>query len=137
MISGFSGSSRNYTFTHSRHIGGGNLPIPFNIPNVLYNLLFEDFGLVFTRKQEDMRDAVSFSYKAVQRMEQRYAKEEQSLMQKMLQSSDDKVLKDELEELQLDRFQANQHFKELVNVLSDLLDKEQYAKLMSFSGIPV
>jgi len=137
MIRGFGGGSRNDAFIHSRHVGGGNLPIPFNIPNVLYNLLFEDLGLEFTRKQQDMIDAVSFSYKAVGRMEQKYAQEEQELMQKMIKSSDDKSLKSSLEELHINRFQANQHFKELVIVLSELLDKDQYGKLMSFSGIPV
>jgi len=137
MISGFSSNLRDDSFIHSRHVGGGKLPIPFNIPNVLYNLLFEDIGLVFTSKQQDMIDAVSFSYKAVGKMEQKYAQKEQELMHEFIQSSEDNTLKEKLEELHINRFEANQHFKELVIVLSELLEKEQYEKLMTFSGIPV
>jgi len=135
MISGFS--------TTQRHVHGGydsknsgSLPVPFNIPNVLHNLLFEDVGIEFDAKQSDVMETLRFSQAALVRMQQKYAQKEQELVAKMLRDSDNKKYKEEYEEMQLDRFEANSYFKELVVVISDLLTREQYAKLLDFSNIP-
>jgi len=133
MISGF-GSSRGPAFSHDiKHLGDGNLPVPFNIPNVLHNLLFEDTGIEFDNKQKDVIEAVRFSYNALQKMGVRYAQKEQKLLQKILKDPDNKALKEEQEELQLEKFEAYNQFKDLVITISELLTKEQYQKLMQFS----
>jgi hypothetical protein len=135
MISGFSSTPRHshggYDSNHS-----GVLPVPFNIPNVLHNLLFEDVGLEFDSKQSDILETLRFSQAALVRMQQKYALKEQELVAKMLRDSDNQKYKEEYEEMQLDRFEANSYFKELVVVISDLLTREQYAKLLEFSNIP-
>lgn len=134
MISGFSTTPRHvYGSNNFRYYGG--LPVPFNIPNVLHNLLFEDVGLEFDAKQSDMIDAVSFSYKALLRMQQIYAPKEQEAVVNMLKNPDNLKLKEEHDKIQFDVLLANQHFKDLVVVLSELLTRDQYAKLLEFSNI--
>ena len=137
MISGFGGSSRGEIVSFSRHQDGGNLPVPFNIPNVLYKLLYEDIGIEFDAKQQDLLTSLQFSYKALGKMENKYAQFEQDVRAKILQEPDNKKYVKDLEELQLERFEANQHFKELVIVLSELLDRDQYEKLLKYCNIPV
>lgn len=136
MITGFSSTPRHsYGSYGSRHVG--SLPVPFNIPNVLYNLLFEDIGLEFNAKQSDIVESLRFSYKALLRMQEIYAPKEQEAVANMLRSPDNIKFKEEYDQLQLDVLLANQHFKELVVVLSEILSREQYAKLLEFSNIKV
>ena len=137
MISGFSSTNRNEIRATNSNTGGGNLPIPFNIPNVLYNLLHEDIGLVFDAKQRDIIEALRFSYKALGKMQEKYTLKEQDIMAKMLAEPDNDELKEIHEEIQLDVLQAHSQFKDLVIVISDLLTREQYQKLLKFSNINV
>lgn len=136
MISGFSSAPRH-------HIGGydsgkaGGLPIPFNLPGVLHNLLFEDVGLEFTNKQKDMLETLRFSQNSLVKLQQDYALKGQELVSKMIREPENASYKKEYDEMQLDMLDANQQFKELVIVISDLLTREQYAKLMEFSNIPL
>ncbi len=136
MISGFGGSSVNSDYHHSRVKYSSNLPVPFNMPNVLHNLLFEDVGLGLNAKQDDLKETLVFSSKALTKMEERYAKSEREARAKILQEPDNKDYVKELEEIQLDRLEAHAHFKDLVTVMSDLLVREQYTKLLEFSGLP-
>jgi len=133
MISGFGTSRGPAFFQKTKHLGDGKLPVPFNIPNVLHNLLFEDVGIEFDNKQKDVMEALSFSYNALQKMGARYAQKEQELLRKILKDPDNKQLKEEQEELQLEKFEAYNQFKDLVITISKLLTKEQYQKLMEFS----
>jgi len=137
MISGFSSSSKFDNTPHGANQGGGHLPIPFNIPNVLKNLLFEDIGLEFDAKQSDLVEAVSFSYKALSRMQEKYTLKNRDTRVKMMREPNNPQHKEDLEEMQLDLLQANHHFKDLVIVMAELLTREQYAILMKFSNIPV
>jgi len=133
MISGF-GSSRGPTFSHDiKHLGDGNLPVPFNMPRVLHNLLFEETGIEFNAKQKDIMEALRYSYHALQKMGMRYAQKEQELLEKMLQNPDSQEIKEAQEELQLEKFEAYNQFKDLVIIISELLTKEQYQKLMEFT----
>ena len=134
---GYSTSTRQYISSGPKSVGSGELPIPFNIPSVLTNLLFEDIGLEFDRKQKDMLETLQFSYKAVQKMQVRYNKQDQDLKIKIVADPDNQELKDEFEEMQLDILEANFHFKDLVITMSELLEREQYEKLLKFSNIPV
>lgn len=133
MISGFSSTLRHSHDSYSHHLG--NLPVPFNIPKVLHNLLFEDIGLEFDAKQSDIVEALCFSHKALLRMQEVYAAKEQDAVANMLRNPDNIKFKEEYDQIQLDLLQANQHFKYLVVVLSELLSREQYAKLLEFSNI--
>ncbi len=137
MINLFGGSSGTGGVDYSRHQGGGNLPVPFNIPSVLYKLLYEDTGIEFNAKQKDILTTLQFSYKSLGKMEMTYAQKEQDIRAKILEEADNEKYPKELEMLQLERFEANQHFKELVIVLSDLLNKDQYEKLLKYCNIPV
>ena len=134
MISGFSGAMRHSTASYGADHAGG-LPIPFNIPNVLHNLLYEDTGIEFDSKQADMIETLRFSQKALVKMQQNYAQKEQELMAKMLRHSDNKEIKEAYDEMQLEMLDATHQFKDLVTVISDLLTREQYGKLMEFSNI--
>ncbi len=135
MISGFSSMLRHSYGSYSHHLG--SLPVPFNIPKVLYNLLFKDIDLEFDAKQSDIVEALRFSYKALLRMQEIYAPKEQEAVANMLRNPNNIKFKEEYDQIKLDELQANQHFKELVVVLSDLLSREQYAELLEFSNIKI
>lgn len=137
MISGFGGSTRSNDHVSSHHISGGALPVPFNIPNVLHNLLFEDIGIEFNAKQQDMIDTLQFSSDALARFNRKYIEREEKLRTEIFHNPDNIELQEEHEELQLDFLNANHYYKDLVDVLSEMLTKEQYAKLLKFSNIPV
>ena len=136
MIRGFGSSSRGQSTLQFHHISGGGLPIPFNIPIVLHNLLFEDSGIVFDAKQQDMVETLVFSTNALHRMQEKYGPKEQILKRKLFYDPDNKELKKEYEELQLDFFEANHHYKDLVTTIADMLTREQYTQLLEFSNIP-
>jgi len=136
MISGFGGGSRREIIDYTRYQYANNLPIPFNIPNVLYNLLFADIGIEFDNKQQDIMTALKFSYTALGKMESLHEQREQEVRAKIVQEPENQKLKDALEEMQLDRLDANSHFKDLVIVISEMLTRDQYTKLMKFCGLP-
>ena len=137
MIRGYGASNKNHVNSDPKSMGASNLPIPFNIPNVLYNLLYADVGLKFTRKQTDMLETLQFAYRSVGKMQARFQKKDQELQYKIIENPDDVELKEEFTEMQLDIQEANQHFKDLVTTMADLLEREQYAKLLKFCNIPV
>jgi hypothetical protein len=136
MISGFGGGTKvNYVHHDSPH-GMSGLPVPFNIPNVLHNLLYEDIGIEFDAKQKDMLDALRFSYDSLHKLQVSHLKREEEVREQILREPDNASLKDELEDMHLDMLQARYQFKEIVSVMSDLLQREQYEKLLKFSNIP-
>lgn len=128
------GSTARMTHTHDIH-QASTLPVPFNIPNVLCNLLFEEIDLEFDNKQKDLIEALTFSYKALGIMQKKYALKEQELRVQMQEDPGNIELKKLYEEIQLDTMMANHQFKDLVGVVSESLTREQYQILMKFSGI--
>jgi len=137
MITGFGSGARGDGSLTSHHLSGGGLPVPFNIPKVLHNLLYEDTGVEFDPKQMDMIETLRFSTHALSRMNEKYGPRAQELKSQLFGDPDNKELIAEQELLQLDFFEAHQHFKELVIVLSDMLSRQQYAKLLEYSNIQV
>jgi len=137
MISGFGGGTRSHIIYSDYHLDGGDFPVPFNIPQVLHNILFEEIGIKFDAKQDDMIEALKFSTNALKKMHEKYYPKELELKTKLFHNPDNIALKKEQEELQLDFFEANQHYKELVIVLSEMLSREQYTQLLNYSNIPV
>jgi len=133
MIRGFGSSRGPAFFQETVHLGDGSLPVPFNIPNILHNLLFADINIKFDAKQEDVMHALRFSYTALQKVGVRYAQKEQELLEKLIADPDSKELKEEQEELQLEKFEAYNQFKDLVITISELLTPQQYQQLMQFS----
>jgi|GEM_PF-3043188 len=136
MISGFGGGTRvNYVHHDSKHTTSG-LPVPFNMPNVLHNLLYEETGIVFDLKQKDMLETLRFSHNALIKFQSTQEQRKQEIHKEILHSSNSKELKDELEEMHLDLLQATYQFKDIVNAMADLLKREQYEQLLKFSNIP-
>ena len=135
MITGFSNTTGSDTVTASRHLGSGALPVPFNMPGVLYNLLFSELDLHFDKKQSDVIEALRYSYKALHKIQEEYVQNEQNLVAKMIQEPDNQNLKSQYENLQIDRIQAENDFKKLVEAISLLLRKEQYYQLLDYSDI--
>lgn len=135
MFSGFSSTMRHYMDSFDRGDAPVGLPVPFNIPNVLNNLLYKEINIEFDAKQKDMIEALQFAHKSLAEMQKRYMIKEQKLKKELYQNPDDGEYKEAYEELQMDVLEANQHFRELVVVLSELLTREQYAQLMAFSNI--
>ncbi len=137
MISGFGGGARvGPVHLESVHFAS-NLPVPFNIPKVLHNLLFEDVGIEFDAKQSDMLETLRFSYNALLKLEQNHVQKQEELRQKLFQTPDDLSIKADLDEMNLDMLQAKYHFKDLVTVMSDLLKRPQYEQLLAFSNVGV
>ena len=136
MISGFGGSTGGGYSNTQTHLGGG-FPVPFNMPNVLQNLLYGNIDFGFDVKQQDIHTTLKFSYEALQSMLQKSAQQEQILRQKILEDSHNTELLRKLQDMELDRMQATQDFKELLEVMADLLTKEQYEKLLKASNLPV
>jgi hypothetical protein len=136
MISGFGGGTRvTYVNRNPSHALSG-LPVPFNIPNVLHNLIFEDIGIEFTPMQKDMLETLRFSYNALIKLQASHTQKEKELREKILKESDNIALKEEQEEMKLDMLQATHQFKDIVAAMADLLKREQYEQLLKFSNIP-
>ena len=135
MMRGLGNSSR-IVQSHSSHHSGG-LPVPFNLPNVLHNLLFEEIELEFDSKQQDLIEALTFSYNALGKMQSKYALKDQELRAGMLEDPGNIELKKLYEEMQLDIMMANHQFKDLVTIVSDSLNRDQYQKLLKFSNINI
>ena len=136
MISGFGSSNRANYIRHADVHSISHFPVPFNIPNVLYNLIFEDIGIEFDAKQKDMLETLRFSYNAFAKFQASYATRTEELKEKIIHNPQDEALKQELEDLQLELFQASYQYKEIVTAMSELLKREQYEKLLRFSNIP-
>lgn len=137
MISGFGGGSSSYQHSSFHTSHGHDLPIPFNIPKVLYNLLFEDNGIEFDKKQKDFLEVLRFSYNSLLDLQIKYAQKEEQLKAKILEQPDNLDLKQKLEDMILDRQQAHYDFKNYVTLMSDMMSREQFAKLLKFSNIAV
>ena len=129
-------SSSRISHTHSLD-QAGNLPVPFNIPNILHNLLFEELDLELDMKQKDLIEALTYSYNALGKMQSKYALKDQELRAQIQADPDSIELKKLFEEMQLDLMMANHQFKDLVGVVSESLSREQYQVLMKFSGIDI
>lgn len=136
MISGFGGGTRVGYVHRDSPRDMSTLPVPFNIPNVLHNLLFEDIGLEFDSKQKDMIETLRFSYDALLKLQEKHRTKGQELLSKIMDEPDNMALKEQQSDMQLDMLLANQQFKEIVTVMSDLLKREQYEALLKFSNIP-
>ena len=134
---GFGDSGRQIHQNLDAPSSNNTLPIPFNIPIVLQNILYEDIDLGFDAKLRDMLETVRFANKAQQKMQARYTAREAELQAKMILEPENILLKSEYEEIQLDRLQASFDFKDLVTALSEMMTKEQFEKLLKFSNIPV
>ena len=137
MIAGFGGGAR-YQAQHSFSVAHTHaLPIPFNIPKVLHNILFEELDLDLNNKQKDIIEAVRFSYTSLLKVQKIYGQKEAELKSRMFSESDNIELKRDYQDIVLDSQQANYDFKSLVTTMSDMLVREQFEKLLKFSNIPV
>jgi len=134
---GFGDSGRQTHQNQDSNPLSNTLPVPFNIPIVLQNILYEEIDLSFDAKLLDMLETVRFANKSQKIMQERYALREAQLQNEMLTESDNEMLKLEYEDIQLDRLQASFDFKDLVSALSDMMNREQFEKLLKFSNIPV
>ncbi len=134
MISGF-GASYATAHAHAHSSLEGNFPIPFNLPNVLSTLLFSDLDLNLDTKQKDILENLRFSHQARSKMLEKISIKEQELMQLMLTNDPDGKARKEHEDLQFDKFQGSETFIDLVNVMADLLTREQNEKLLNAVGI--
>jgi len=137
MMRGFGDSARQVHQNSDSSSSNNTLPVPFNIPIVLQNILYKDIDLGFDAKLQDMLETVRFANKAQEKMQIRYALKETQLQQQMILEPENDALKMEFEQIQLDRLQASFDFKDLVVALSDMMSKEQFEKLLKFSNIPV
>jgi hypothetical protein len=136
MISGFSGMKS--VSPRGDYIGNAsNLPIPFNIPKVLQNLLYGDIDFEFDQRQKDILQALKFSYESLIKMEKNYALKIAEVQEKLVDDSSNKELQQEYEDLKLDLLEARYQFKELVSAMSEVMTKEQYQKLLEYSNIPI
>lgn len=134
MISGFGASyAEQHSHTHSSL--EGSLPLPFNLPNVLNTLLFTDIDLNLDNKQKDILDNLKFAYNSRVKMLERIERREQELMQMMLNGDPEGKARQEHADLQFDKFQGSEAFIDLVNIMADLLTKEQNTKLLEAVGI--
>ncbi|MBN2816424.1 MAG: hypothetical protein JXQ67_07040 [Campylobacterales bacterium] len=135
MISIYNVGEKRHSVIDDIH-SQNNLPVPFNIPNVLNNLLFEEIGIEFNRMQKDMLETLRFSYNALMKMQSSYIAKTEEFTSKLIKNPDDEQLRKEHQELQLDMLQAQAQFKDIVVAMSELLQREQYEKLLEFSNIP-
>lgn len=136
MISGFSNVSSGSSQSHHQHLSSG-FPVPFNLPNVLRNLLYENIDLQLDNKQKDIHTALHFSYEALQKMLEKYTQEEHEYNSKLMQEPDNKELVEKIENIKLEKMDAVQDFKHILETMAEALNKEQYGKLLKASGLPV
>ena len=99
MISGFGSGSTNYYHHDSNTKHAHDLPLPFNIPKVLHNLLYEDVDLEFDNKQEDMLETLRFSFKSLIKMQHDSLVKESEFRSKILEDPDNEQLKNEHENM--------------------------------------
>ncbi|MFT7860565.1 MAG: hypothetical protein ABXS93_06485 [Sulfurimonas sp.] len=136
MISGFNNVSSSSTQPHHQHLSS-NFPIPFNLPNVLHKFLYEDIDLQLDNKQTDIQTALRVSYEALQKTLEIYAQKEHEYKNNLLEKPNDKESIEKIEDIGLERMNAIQDFKYLLEAMSEALTKEQYGKLLKASNLPV
>ena len=137
MISGFGGSTSSYHHHYFNTTHARDLPVPFNIAKVLHNLLYEDIGVEFDAKEKDLLDLLRFSFESLAKFEYESSKKEADLKSKIFSEPDNMDIKDEYQDIVLDRQHAHYDFKNLVVLMSDMLNREQFEKLLKFSNIAI
>ena len=134
MISGFSNASTSHLYNHFAF--DSSMPMPFKIPIVLKTLLDPEINLNYTLKQLDLIEALRFSFHAKAKMLEKVAQHESKLLHQMTQEGQDTArLKEEYDNIQTEKMEANEIFFDLINALADLLDKSQYEMLLKHAGI--
>jgi len=134
MISGFSNAPTNHLYNHLAF--DSSMPMPFKIPAVLKTLLDTEIDLNYTPQQSDLIEALRFSFQARAKMLEKVGHEEAALLHQMTQEGEDTTkLKQEYDEIQTQKLEANEIFFDLINALADLLDKSQYAALLQHAGV--
>lgn len=135
MMQGFSNSPNPHT---SHYLSfDSSLPMPFKIPVVLETLLNPKTNLNFSRKQEDLIEALRFSYEAKDRLFTNMFEDESALLVQMTQEGEEiQALKDKYNELQTQKMEASEICFDLINALADDLDASQYQKLLELSDLP-
>jgi hypothetical protein len=134
MISGFSNAAITHLYHHLAFHSA--IPMPFKIPAVLKTLLDPDIDLNYTPQQSDLLEALRFSIKAKAKMLDKAAQHEAELLHKMMQEGQDTAkLKEEYDDIQTEKLEANEVFFDLINALAELLDASQYKALLEYSGI--
>jgi len=136
MISGFSNASNSHVVHHLAHDSA--MPMPFKIPIVLETLLDEDLDLDYDQKQKDLLDALRYSFNARVAMIKKVSIRESELLHQMTQAGQDtEKLKDEYADLQTDKMQASEMFFDIMNTFADLLNAQQYEKLLQAAGVSI
>jgi len=134
MISGFSNAPTSHLYQHLAFDSA--MPMPFKIPAVLKTLLDPDINLNYTPQQSDLLEALRFSIKAKAKMLDKAAQHEAELLHKMMQEGQDTAkLKEEYDDIQTEKLEANEVFFDLINALAELLDASQYKSLLEYSNI--
>ena len=134
-MQGFSNSPNPHTGHYLTF--DSSLPMPFKIPVVLQTLLNPKTNLNFSKKQEDLIEALRFSYDAKDRLFANMLEEENALLAQMTHEGEEiQTLKDKYNELQTQKMEASEICFDLINALADDLDALQYQKLLELSGVP-
>jgi hypothetical protein len=134
MISGFSNAATTHLYHHLAF--NSAIPMPFKIPAVLKTLLDPDIDLNYTPQQSDLLEALRFSMKAKAKMLDKAAQHEAELLHKMMQEGQDTAkLKEEYDDIQTEKLEANEVFFDLINALAELLDASQYKALLEHADI--
>lgn len=132
MISGFSNMQGDGGSAHD--FGAANaLPVPFNIPKVLLALIDPNTTLTLTPQQRDVIEALRFAHQSRESMLRKLESEEQQIKVKMLQG--DEKAKERFDEIMMDKLQGFEHYLELIEGISKMLEPEQYQQLLESVGI--
>ena len=132
MIKGFSSNFIYYTKTSS--IDGG-LEFPFNIPNALEIFLYEDLDCSFDSKMEDLKNLLKFTYESRKTVLDKIYKDEVRLKKIMLNGDDSS--KDKYDDLQHQKYEISQDFKDLVEVVSSQLNSDQCNAILKKVGVDI
>jgi len=138
MISGFGSSStagKHHHFSDKHHMLA--LPMPFSIPKVLHNFIFEDIDLKFDLKQQDIYEALKFTYISLIEFTQNFEENIASIKDKIRNEPDNQEIKNELKDIQLEMQEMNFEFKDLLEVMLEMLHREQIEELLRYSKILV
>ena len=132
MISGFSSNSIN--MTASSRISGG-LEFPFNISNVLEIFIYENLDCSFDSKMKDLRDLLKFTYESRSKILNKIYKDESNLKALMLKGDENSKIA--LDELQSQKYEISEDFKDLVELVSSQLNPDQYNAILKKAGITI
>ena len=133
-MQGFSNAPNLHTSHHLTFDSA--LPMPFKIPIVLQTLLNPNTNLGFSKRQEDLIEALRFSFNAKNRLFTNMFEEEKTLLSQMMhEGAETQVLKDKYNELQTKKMEASEICFDLINALADDMNATQYQKLLELSGI--